>query len=477
MALGMPRDLVLRRMPAARLATRPVGSFLLPLALLGLGCGRPFLARDGTLVLPEPGARGASVVTANGLEFHDVTDVPPRVVVRDPYEPWRAPVGFIVPASGRFTKTSSPTIAATPGLSITLRPSDTRVPSWGGEILVRVDVLAEATKGRARWGEDVAIVLDGRGADTRALFEAAVGQLGARDRIVVIDAAGADVVVPAMPASNRSLAVAAAIRRLASPPRAPRDPARAVERAKAALSQGTVRRILVLSDEGETAREAFEPGLGDDLLPLAVVATSTHGHAALAGRLDAVRTFVPPAGLPAFDDMVLAFDATPAPSHVLEASGGDARWEPEGGELALGDVRAGDERSEVVRVTIPAWTAGESFTLHVAARFRDVTRDGEIRTMNVDLPCVYDDDIARLADSRHGDVIAYASALATLARLDAAFLGFDASYPAIEQTLLPVARLHARSLALLARDRHDAAAAAQAALLGALLDATGAASR
>jgi hypothetical protein len=463
MGLGMPRALVPHRTSVALGAAL----FLLPLA-----CGRPFLASDGTLVLPEPGARGASVLTANGLEFHDVTDMPPRVVVRDPYEPWRAPVGFIVPASGRFTKTSSPTIAVTPGLSITLRPSDTRVPSWGGEILVRVDVLAEATKGRARWGEDVAIVLDGRGADTRALFEAAVGQLGGRDRILVIDAAGAEVVVPAMPASNRSLAIAAALRRLASPPRAARDPAGAVQRAKAALSQGTVRRILVLSDQGESAREAFEPGLGDELLPLAVVATSSPEHGALTERLGAVRTFVPPAGLPAFDDVVLAFDATPAPAHVLEASGGDARWEPEGGELALGDVRAGDERSEVVRVTIPAWTAGEAFTLHVAARFRDVMRDGELRTMNVDLPCVYDDDIARLADSRHGDVIAYASALATLTRLDAAFLGFDASHPAIARALLPLARLHARSLALLARDRHDPAAAAQAALLDALLDAT-----
>ncbi len=443
------------------------------LAILPLGCGRPFLARDGTLVLPEPGARGASVVTANGLEFRDVTDVPHRVVVRDPYEPWRAPVGFIVPASGRFTKTSSPTVAVTPGLSIALRPSDTRVPSWGGEILVRVDVHADATKGRARWGEDVAILLDGRGDSTRALFETAVAQLGGRDRLVVIDTSGADVVVPAMPASNRSLAVAAAVQRLASPPRAPRDPAGAVRRAVAALSQGTVRRILVLSDRGEDARDAFEPGLGDELLPLAVVATSPSGSGApLDARIDAVRTFVPPAGLPAFDDVVLAFDATPAPSHVLEASGGDARWEPEGGELALGDVRAGDERSEVVRVTIPAWTAGESFTLHVAARFRDVQRDGERRTIQVDLPCVYDDDIARLADSRHGDVIAYASALATLARLDAAFLGYDASHPAVAQALLPVARLHARSLALLARDRHDPAAAAQAALLDALLGAT-----
>src|ERR1700679_3702496 len=119
----------------------PVGVLFLALAC---GCSRPFLARDGTLVFQEKGAHGATVLTANGLEFHDTRDVPKRVVVRDPYEPWRAPLGFILPASGRFTRTSAPTIVSTPGLTVVLRPSDTRVPSWGGEMLVRVDVLAPA---------------------------------------------------------------------------------------------------------------------------------------------------------------------------------------------------------------------------------------------------------------------------------------------------------------------------------------------
>src|ERR1700759_3268576 len=132
-------------------------------------CARPILARDGTLVFQEKGAHGASIMTANGIEFHDVTDVPERVTVRDPYEPWRAPLGFILPADGRFTKTSVPTLVATRGLGVSLRPSDTRVPSWGGEMFVRVDVLAPAAEGSARWGEDVAIVIDGRDADFHAL--------------------------------------------------------------------------------------------------------------------------------------------------------------------------------------------------------------------------------------------------------------------------------------------------------------------
>jgi hypothetical protein len=439
---------------------------LVGVLLLACACSRPFLARDGTLVFQEQGAHGASVLTANGLEFHDVTDVPKRVVVRDPYEPWRAPIGFLVPANGRFTKTSTPTLVATNGLAIVLRPSDTRVPSWGGEMLVRVDVLAPAAPGTARWGEDVAIVLDGRGEDTRALAEAALSRLGGRDRVVVTDAVGARVVVPPMPASNRSLILAAVEQRLASPADARPDRERAVARALAALSRGTLRRVLVLSEVGTDARDEALRGLGDEMVPLSVVPTTDRGGD-LETRRGYVDAFVPASGDAAFRDVVLGFEGTPAPSHVLEASGGDARWQLEGGDLALGDVRAGDERAEVVRVTIPAWTPGEAFTLHVAVRFDDVARNGEHRTMNVDLPCTYDDDVVRLAASRHGDVIAYASALATLARLDATFLGGGQT----PGDLRPIARMHARSLGLLARDMHDPAAAAQAALLEALLDA------
>jgi hypothetical protein len=441
---------------------------LLLASVAASACSRPFLARDGTLVFQEQGAHGASVMTENGMEFHDVTDVPAPVVSRDPYAPWRAPVGFIVPASGRFTRTSQPTRLTTEGLSISLRPSDTRVPSWGGEILVRVDVVAPAAKGAARWGEDVAIVVDGRGPDTPVLCDAVLAQLGERDRVVVVDTAGAQIFVPVMPASHRSLILAAVERRLAQPPRAARDRAGAVRAALQATTSATYRRIVVVSDAGEGAREDIQEGMGAQLLPVAVLGSSIASGGDLDVRVQAVQHFVLPAGKPAFHDVVLAFDGVPAPSHILEATGGDTRWQLEGGELALGDVRAGDERTEVLRVTIPAWTPGELYRLHVAVRFGDLSRDGESRTMEADLPCVYDNDIERLAASRHGDVIAYASALATLARLDAAFTG-GVHTPG---DLRPVARMHVRSLALLARDMKDSAAADQAALLEALLDAT-----
>jgi hypothetical protein len=377
-------------------------------------------------------------------------------------------VGFIVPASGRFTRTSLPMVLATPGLQVALRPSDTRVPSWGGEILVRVDVQAPAAKGTARWGEDVAILLDGRGPDALALCGAALAQLGARDRVVVVDTTGPTIVVPAMPASHRSLILAAVERRLARAANARRDRAGAVQAALQATTRATYRRIVVLSDAPDGAREDVQQGLDGTLMPVAIVGTSAASEPDRVARLAAVTQFVPPAGQPAFRDVVLAFDGIPAPSHILEASGGDARWQLEGGELALGDVRAGDERTEVVRVTIPAWTPGEAYTLHVAVRFGDEALGGKVRTMDAVLPCIYDNDIERLAASRHGDVIAYASALATLARLDAAFTGGIR----MSTDLRPVARMHVRSLAMLATDMHDPAAAEQAALLEALLEAT-----
>jgi hypothetical protein len=429
------------------------------LALVLCACGRPFLARDGTLVFAQKGAHGASIVTANGVEFHDVMDVPDRVVVRDPYEAWRAPLGFLVPSNGRFTKTSVPTLVATTGLAFSLRPSDTRVPAWGGEILVRIDVLAPAPEGKARWGEDVAIVIDGRNPGLRAMAEAALGQLGGRDRVVVIDAAGGRVVVPTMPASHRSLVAAAIDHVLAAPPVGSADRAAAVVTALKGLSAGTLRRILVLADT-RAGITAAESGLGDEMVPLETLTPSDGA--------EAVQEFLPPTGETEFRDVVLAFDGTPGPAHILEASGGNARWELEGGELALGDVRAGEERAEVVRVTVPAWTPGEAFTLHVTARFGDIARGGEVRTMKADLACTYDDDVERLAASRHGDVIAYASALATLSRLDAAFVGGGGTGAA---GLRPIAQMHARSLALLAHDMRDPAAAEQAALLEALLSA------
>jgi hypothetical protein len=108
---------------------------------------------------------------------------------------------------------------------------------------------------------------------------------------------------------------------------------------------------------------------------------------------------------------------------------------------------------------------GEPFTFRVTAHLHDVGLSVE-REFAAELPCTYDDDIERIADSRHGDVIAYASALATMKRLDAAFAG-DGVIRA--GGLRSIAEMHARSMELFARDMHDFAALEQAHFLQALL--------
>ncbi len=473
------------------------------LVVLACGCARPYLGRDGLLTFPENGARGAAIVTADGLEFRDRADVPSRVVSHDPNEPWRAPIGFILPRSGRFTRASSPTVVALPrcgpacgepvdspsGLAIVLRPSDTHVPSWGGEVLVRIDIIAPAAAGTARFGENVALIIDGSGDDTVALADVALGQLAARDRVTVIDTHGPRVIVPMMPASHRSMARAAIARRL-SLPRGKPDLAGALKLASAGVGATGTRRVMVFS-EGQpgsaltsSATEQLRH-LFDERIWVSAVGTQSSGDpgtlsaiVAFGGgkasaepdietRARAIREAIPPAGLLEYRDVTLTFEGTPAPSHVLEASGGEVSWRLESGELSLGDVHAGEARTEVVRVTVPAWVPGERFSFTVTARAHDVMFDQQ-RDFSAELPCIYDDDIERIANSRHGDVIAYASALATLKRLDAAFAGEGVAHAG---GLKRIAQMHAQSMALLARDTKDFAIAEQADILKALLAA------
>ncbi|HQY59943.1 MAG: VWA domain-containing protein [Myxococcales bacterium] len=468
------------------------------------GCGGPRLARDGTLVLPQEGGNG-SVLTANGVEYTDRISKPTPVVSRDPNEPWRAPIGFILPRDGRFVETSRPTVLATTGLGIVLRPSDTRVPSWGGEVLVRVDVLAPAAEGSARWGENVVLVVDGRGADTLRLAEAALEQLAGRDRVSIWDTAGPRLVLPFVPASNRSMALAVLEKRLsASTPGAP-DLAATLTRVSAAMPKGpAAARVLLLTSGasdpyakptatalealGRTSLSAVGTTPVSDygrLSAFTALSGGTTGAAAdVEARVEAVREAIPVSGVTMFRDVRLTFEGTPAPSHVLEATGGDVRWRLDAGELALGDVRAGEARTEVLRVTVPMWVPGERFHFTVTATYSPAGPAGATgsagasgtgsagprRAFAATLPCVYDDNLERIAKSRNGDVIAYASAMATLKRLDAAFVG--SSVQSIPGGLRALAELHARSMAALARDMKDPAIAAQADLLGAILGAT-----
>ncbi len=463
--------------------------FALECALVGglVACEAPVFSRtDGTFTFPQQG-HGAAIMGANGIQFRDRADVPRRIVRRTTDEPWRAPVGFILPRDGRFTETSKPTVVAMPGLGFALRPSDQRVPSWGGEVLVRVDVMSPAAQGSARQGESLAIVLDGSGVDSIVLAEDVIAETGSYDRITVIDATDAKIVVPLIPANHRSLAEAAIEKRLRTTARDRRDLASALKVARTTIGVGPQRRVIVLSDgavhpsqaaidaAGELARGgvpvsvlATRSGVsGDDAM--AIAQSGVIGVADdLATREKSVPLAAPPAGDVVFHDVVLTFAGTPAPSHVLETSGGGVRWRVDSGELLIGDVIAGEARTEVVRVTVPPWVAGANFTFTVTATAKDA-KTGAARMFSATIPCQYDDDIERIAESRYGDVIAYASALATLRRLDAAFAGDDVKRAG---GLWQIAWIHANSMTLLARDTHDRAITEQAEILRALLLAT-----
>ncbi|MGZ3416723.1 MAG: hypothetical protein ACXVEF_02850 [Polyangiales bacterium] len=412
-------------------------------------CGGTYVDKQTGLVTIQPGAKGGMVVTEHGMEFHDNADLPTRVVFKDVNEPWRAPLGFILPKTGRFTHTSSPTTIATPGLVVVLRPSDTRVPSWGGEILMRVDVHSPSSQA-TRAGERVAIVIDGDSDEMSAALETALGQLGGKDVVTVVDAYGARVLVPAIPATHRALALAASAARSFRPKPA-RDISLAVARGAKLL--GKSGRILLLSsDEAKLSPPAFTFKRVD---PKSETAAAT------------IQSFIPPAGPVAIRDLELVFEGAPAPSRVIESTSGEPLWTLDGSELSFGDVRAGDARSDILRVSVPPWVSGKKFALSVTARFTDVA-SGKARVIPVTIASVFDEDLESIAESRNGDVIAYASALATLHRLHAAFVG--SSIP--QGGLFPLAKMQAQSLALLARDFPDRGFAEDAVVLQAILDAS-----
>jgi len=174
---------------------------------------------------------------------------------------------------------------------------------------------------------------------------------------------------------------------------------------------------------------------------------------------------VPASGPTTFAGATLRFSGVPAPTHVLEATSGDTVWTLDGGDLSLGALHAGETRTEVLRITVPAWVQGTKFVLRIEAELEEFAT-GKARNVSGQLGSTYDDDLERIAESRHGDVIAYASALATMHRLTAAFAG-----DAVEAQggLLSLAKLHAGSLSRLAKDFPDRGFTEDAAVLSALL--------
>jgi len=491
-------------MARTRRLLRAVAQASAPLALaLGLSaCAKPYLAKDGQLVFtPSGGRRGASVLTANGVEFLDSADIPKPNVRRSPYEPWVPATGFLLPADGVWRETSRPVAIKGPGLGVVLRSSDTLIPSWGGEILVRLDVLAPsdafpAAKASVREPRRIALVVDGYTNDTIQHARTILDNLGANDRLVIIESQGARIVVPPLPGSDHTLLDGAIDRVVARPSnagkRVSRDLSGALVQARkfitgyssASAPTSAKLQVIVLTDGVGVAQDQLRLtsevswlrqhavrvsalGVTNALRPEHLTPFGDEGfvYSSPEKRNELLDKLVPPPGDVVLEDVELTFSSVPAPIRVLEVSGGLASLSLDHDRLLLGDLYAGEARTEVARIAMPVWVPGEPIEVTMTARYRDA-QTGEWHTATSTFFGRYEDDVERIARARHGDVIAYASALSMVRRLGRIFQG--------RQTdrlggLRPVVTLQADSLARLSRETGDAALGIQADVLRALL--------
>ncbi|MBK9260271.1 MAG: VWA domain-containing protein [Polyangiaceae bacterium] len=465
-------------------------------------CSRPALTRDGQVVFtPAGGRRGASVLTANGVEFIDAAEVPKPNVRRSPYEPWTPATGFLLPKDGVWRATSKPVAISGPGLAVVIRSSDVLIPSWGGEVLVRIDVIAPRdafphAHASVREPRRIALVIDGYTSETVHHARTVLDNLGALDRIVVIDAQGARLVVPPLPGSDHTLLDGAIARVVGRPSsskeRGSRDLPKALALARRFLTGyasdsapvAAARQVIVLTDGIGVARGELR--LASEIASLkrssvrvsALGMTSSLGpahlvpfeHEGFVGtsvdkRDELLEKLVPPPGDVVLEDVELTFSSVPAPVRVLEVSGGFTALSLDHDRLALGDLYAGEARTEVARVVMPVWVPGEPLEFTVTARYRDAAT-GAWFAANSTILGRYDDDVERIARARHGDVIAYASALSMVRRLGRIFQGSRTDHLG---GLRPIVAMQADSLARLSRETGDGALGVQADVLRALL--------
>ncbi|MFO0761966.1 MAG: hypothetical protein U0359_36335, partial [Byssovorax sp.] len=463
---------------------------LAPLAALSsIGCGAPVLTQDGQLVFTEGGRHGASVITAHGVEFLDRAEVPQPVVRRSVNEPWTPATGFLIPKDGIWRKTSVAVPVEGHGLAVVLRSSDVLVPSWGGEILVRLDAVAPAEAFPAatpslRPVTDLAIVIDGPRSDTRGLVATALEDLGGADKVTLIDAGStgrAKLVLPLVPGSHRTLVGATVERLVAQAAKnnfalSARDLPGALALARQTLDGKLAgdaaprhKQVLVISDAAGVlqggarvdaeVKAVAAAGLrlgavgADRLDPtaLAPLGADVHASGSLAERQEALEDLVPPPGDVVLDQVELRLSSVPAPARVIEASGGQSSLGLDADRLILGEMYAGEARTEMLRLALPPWVPGEPMEITVSARYLDVA-SGQPQEARALLVCHYSADVEEIAEARHGDVIAYASALAMVRRLHRAFLGSEVDRLG---GLRPMVQMQARSLFAMDAASHD----------------------
>jgi hypothetical protein len=210
-------------------------------------------------------------------------------------------------------------------------------------------------------------------------------------------------------------------------------------------------------------------GAPDKLRPeaLAALGRDVFAGGAFEDREDAVARVVPPPGDVVLEDVELTLSSAPAPLRVIEISGGHFALSLDHDSLWLGDLYAGEARTEVARVAMPVWVPNEPLEIMATTRYRDAST-GQWHKATKMITGRFADDVDRIASARHGDVLAYASALAMVRRLGRFFQGKDI---ADLGGLRPIVSLQADSLAALGRETNDSALRTQAEVLRTLLGA------
>jgi len=428
---------------------------LLP-GLLGAslaGCSMPALTSDGQFVWTPGARRGASVLTASGVEFRDRTERPQPVARKSPYEPYRPATGFLVPSDGRWHRTAQPVRFRAEPLAVTLRTGDALVPAWGGEILVELSLASSDTpatlvaRRRASSAERgvlgalpvaarvedrpplrLLLVADDVSEATAELACEALSGLGGEDQVAVIDSRGVQAILPFLPYNHRSLIDGALRQRVAMKPRgsAGRDLPGALALAQRWIEQDpapdTATAVLVVSEEG--AEEEKLRGLKASGARVAVA----DPEALRSGRRAALALVLPEPRGASLKEVKVVISSSPAPAHVIEATTGQIGALLDEDELYLDGLTAGQGRTELLRVTVPPFVQGETYRLSVRVEARDAVT-GALVAASHRLVLRYTDDMEALSRERSGDVLAYASALAMVQRLDRGLFGDAAEQP------------------------------------------------
>lgn len=460
------------------------------LALGGCSDVRLFVTPEGNIAVGPRGAATAGPGEGRGGE----RDQPPpeRHVSRSAFDDWQPPPMGVLPPDGYLRHSSTAVVLPAGGLGITLRASDSIVPSWGGDFYVRVDLTSGPSSERPP-ARDLAIVIDPTDraslARSRRLAAALFETLRPGDRATVISTIGGQILVPLVPYAGMPLLV----ERTSRIDRSDQDPtlAAALERALTLLGPSReasprLRRVIVLSGsraliDAETRdwiRAATDGHIEISLVPFSRGAAERFQRLGLMTQamslpvpddddLHERATIAELSALPELpvvgENVVFSIDSLPGPTHLIETAGAQSVWTPEGGEVPLGTVHAGEDRTFVLRGMVPSWRAGMDYELTVHVRWHDERGDHRAQTV---FRAQFSGSPSEYAESRHGDVLQYVSLLNTLSNVQAALTRDDS---ATFQSLRQPAMMQSRSLVVWAVEHHDEIMGEQASLLETLL--------